>query len=77
MRSVVGRQRDDRAPGHAQRELQDVPHSRATEAIQALVLITDDAQVPRPVGELEQQSLLDMVCVLVLVDEDVPDLARD
>ena len=75
--AVVGREPNHGTRREAARELEDVPNGRATEAVQALVLIADDAKVAGLLGELEQELLLDVVRVLVLVHQHVTDLARE
>ncbi len=76
VRAVVGGEPDGGAAGKALRELQDVSHRGAAEAIEALILVADDAQVAAAGSEVEQKLLLDMVGVLVLVDHHVADVAR-
>jgi hypothetical protein len=45
---------------------------RAPEAVDRLVLVADDAEVGvRPVGELVDEAVLDVVGVLVLIDHDI------
>jgi hypothetical protein len=55
----------------ALRELDEVLDCRATEAIERLVVVADDANVLRAAGEPEEDALLDCIGVLVLVDDDV------
>lgn len=56
------------------RKLQDITDSRSTETIQALIIITDHADVLAFSGKKEHKLFLDEVCVLVLIDHDVCDL---
>jgi hypothetical protein len=73
--AIVGRQLDGSAAGHALRELEDVPHRGPAEAVQALVLVPDHAQVAALLRELQQELLLDIVSVLVLVHEHIAQVA--
>jgi hypothetical protein len=77
VRAVVRRELDDRAIGESRRELQDVSHRCPTEAIQALILVADDAEVSGLLRELQEELLLDVVRILVLVHEDIADVARE
>src|SRR5882762_8833477 len=74
MRTVVGRQLDDRAAEHSLREFQDVPHGRATKAIQTLILIAHHTKIPCHFAKLQEQLFLNVVRVLVLIDQNVLDL---
>ena len=44
-------------------------------AVEALVLVPDNTEVPARLGELQEDLLLDVVGVLVLVHEDVAEVA--
>ena len=52
-------------------ELDEVFDRRATEPVERLVIVADDADVLRPAREAEEDALLNGVRVLVLVDDDV------
>ena len=73
MGAVVGGEFHHGAVREALRELQDVPHRRAAEAVEALVLVAHHAQVAGGAGQLHQQLLLDVVGVLVLVHQQEAD----
>ena len=62
-------------PGIALRELEDVPDGGAAEAVEALVLVADHADVSAGLGELQEELFLDVVSVLVLIHEDVAQVA--
>lgn len=53
--AVVGRQLNYPTAGHPLRELQDVPHRGAAEAVQALVLIPNYTKVATFFCELEKE----------------------
>ena len=73
--AVVGRQLDRVAARHPLRELQDIPHRGSAETVEALVLVPDNTEVPVGLNELQEDLLLDVVGVLVLVHENVADVA--
>jgi len=56
------------------RELKDIPHRGTAEAVQALVLVPNYTEVATLLCDLEEELLLDVVGVLVLVYEDIPDV---
>ena len=58
------------------REVEDAAHVGAAEAVDRLVGVADDREVAAVAGERPQQRDLAGVGVLVLVDEDVAELAR-
>ena len=74
--AVVDDQRNDTALAVREllRKLQDITDGRTTEAVQALVIVTDHADVLSFSCEEEHKLLLDEVRVLVLIDHDVRDL---
>ena len=53
-------------------EFQDLPDLRAAPAVDALVVVTDHAEVAAEAGKLREQRELGVVGVLVLVDEKIP-----
>ena len=55
-------------------ELEDVSDSCASEPIKALVIVTDNANIVTVSCEAENQTLLDVVRILVLVDHQVAKL---
>ena len=57
-------------------EVEDVAQVGAAPAVDRLVGIADDAEVAVDLGQPLDQQVLRPVGVLVLVDEDVPELAR-
>ena len=77
VRPVVRCQLEDFAVLDSIRELQDVPHRGATETIQALVLVTDNADVASFGRKPQQNLLLNGVRVLILVYEHVLDFRCD
>lgn len=56
-------------------ELQDVADGGAAPGVNGLVVITHHRQVSVPLGQKTEQHILGMVCVLVLVHQDVVELA--
>ena len=74
--AVVGVQ-GDRGRRHAERshaplrELHEVLHRCAAEAVERLVVVTHDAEVAAAFRQAEKEPLLDTVGVLVLVHDDV------
>ena len=56
-------------------KIQDVLDRRAAEAIDALVIVTDDADILVPAGQQRGQQILQVVRILILVDEDIAELA--
>ena len=49
---------------------------RPAEAVQALVLVADDAEVAGRFRQLQEDLLLDVICVLVFVHQHVLDAAH-
>ena len=70
-RAVVLLERDDLRPGEVLLELEDVADVRGPEAVDRLILVPDGADVPVLAAQELQESVLRVVRVLVLVDEDV------
>ena len=52
-------------------------HCSTTETIERLVIVADDAEIACIVSECEVDDLLDWVCVLILVDNDMSDSRVD
>jgi hypothetical protein len=77
VRTVVHCELGDRAIGEPCWKLQDVSDHCPPEAIQALILIADDAEVARPLRQLEQELLLNVVGILVFVHEDVANVVSE
>ena len=76
-RAVVPPQHDGPCPEIAILEGEDVVHRGAPERVDRLVVVADDGHVPMLVGERRDELGLGPVRVLELVDEDVPEPARD
>ena len=55
-------------------EVQDILDIRAAEAVDALVVVADDADVAVAPREQPRQQILQVVRVLILVDEDIAEL---
>ena len=70
-RAIVLLELDHARAREALLEAQDVLEVRATECIDALVVITDDAEIPVLLRERMHETELDIVRILVLVDHDV------
>ena len=71
-RAVVPLQLHDGRVGIVALEVEDVPDVRAAPAIDRLVVVTDDREVPVPGRERPDPQVLRPVRVLVLVDVEVP-----
>jgi hypothetical protein len=76
-RSVVLLELHDRRAGVVAPETADVAHVRAAPAVDALIVVADDAQVVVPAHELPQEPVLRRVRVLELVDEHIVEAAAD
>ena len=76
-RTVVPPQDDGPCPEVAILECEDVVHRGAPERVDRLVVVADHGHVPMVVRERRDQFGLGSVRVLELVDEDVPEPARD
>ncbi len=69
--AVVAAEHDDPGAAMAIAELEDVADRRSPEAVDGLVVIADDGDVPVPLREQPDELRLDSVRVLEFVDEDV------
>ncbi len=74
-RAVVPLQAHDLGTGEIVFETQDVVHLGAAPAVDRLIVIADAADVRRALGQQAQPQVLDDVCVLILVDQDVAETA--
>ena len=72
-RAVVPLEADRLRRREVARELQDVRHVRAAPAVDGLVLVAHDEEVPGLARDEPHELRLDAVRVLVLVHEEVPD----
>ena len=70
-RAVVLLEQHHRGVGERILELDDVADVGPSEPVDRLVRITDDGHVAVGVGQPDDQLVLDAVCVLVLVDQEV------
>ena len=72
-RAVVLLELDDAGVREVLLELEDVADLGTAEAVDRLVGVADDREVAVLAGKQRQPAVLDVVGVLVLVDEDVPE----
>ena len=75
--TVVLHQTELRNAFPLRRKLKNVSYRRTTKTIQTLVVIPDDANITVSLRNQENQTLLDIVSVLILVDHHIPKLFLD
>jgi hypothetical protein len=76
VRTIVCRQPNDPTIGEAQREFQNVANGGSAETVEALILVSNYAEISASLGHLNQKLFLDVVRILVFVNQNVSDVSN-